>query len=137
MDRYQHKNGNDTDQAMAASAAAAAADVVVRQNGERLYRVGEDKRNIFLTVSEWKGKSLIHIRRYISEDTEDEEKNWFPTSKGIALTETEFDKVMNSKGIVKKELSAIKKKKNKSAGPTKKTTKKRKQEEMEQDEDSE
>jgi hypothetical protein len=44
--------------------------------------------NTYMSVSPWEGRSKIHIRHYESKG---EGEKLFPTKKGIALTESEFE----------------------------------------------
>ena len=62
--------------------------VVVRQDGQRLVRLGQ--RNTFAVVNVYLGDIKIHIRRYTTPET-NEQNDFIPTQRGIALSPQELD----------------------------------------------
>ena len=60
--------------------------IVVRQNGDQLYRLGS--RQTFATTSVYKGEVKLHIRRYLAPDGCNR-VDYTPTPTGIALSPDE------------------------------------------------
>ena len=71
-------------------------------SGEKLFRVGEDGRDIFATVSNYQDKPSIHIRYFATEKR-------FPSFKGISLRPSEFETLLEQSAELRKELRKINK----------------------------
>ena len=83
--------------------------------GEELIPIGN--RNTFVTCSTWQGEPLIHIRRYAQtepkngEEEGEEEIGLYPTRKGVALNETEFEDLVVRLDTLRRKIEKLRKKK--------------------------
>ena len=67
---------------------ASTSSVVINKKGEKVFRLGPRKPSV--SVSSWKGKVYVHIREY-----EGNPPYICPTTKGIALSQVEFERLMD------------------------------------------
>lgn len=58
---------------------------------EKNVRIGEVKKgNIIISISEFNGQKYLDIRKYYEEEGE-----WKPTKKGIALNKEQYEAVLD------------------------------------------
>ena len=82
-------------------ASAGPRDIVVRRDGQRLFRLGH--QNTFCTVNVYQGNRKVHIRRYMSPG-ERGNADFLPTRYGIALTVKEFNDLLECVGVLRERL---------------------------------
>ena len=92
----------------------------MEENSSNILSIGDEKNPLNISLSKFKGARFIDLRRYYLDKKTGEVK---PTTKGIALKEEEFEKVME---VLSENESSLKKVLKEDLSITEKSTKQKK-----------
>ena len=76
---------------------ASTSSVVITKKGEKVFRLGPRKPSV--SVTSWKGKVHVHIHEY-----EGNPLYIYPTAKGIALSQVEFERLVDFTDSISQEI---------------------------------
>ena len=77
---------------------ASTSSVVITKKVEKVFKLGPRKPSV--SVTSWKGKVYVHVCEY-----EGNHPYIYPTAKGIALSQVEFERLMDFTDSISQEIS--------------------------------